>query len=113
MSSASRTDPHRPGAIVPADYEYEFSYSLATTCDGWPVPSVNVRELVVPLLARARRGEAALFEHPSWGWGTGKCSICGAHFLSGDVWRHVPTGEYLTLGHTCADKYSLAADRGE
>ncbi len=112
MSNAQRTDPHRPGAIVPADYEYVFSYSLATTCDDWPVPAVNVRELIVPLLASARRGEALLFEHPTWGWATGKCSVCGAHFLHGDVWRHVPTGEHLTLGHICAEKYSLAADRG-
>jgi hypothetical protein len=43
--------------------------------------------------------------------GTGQCSTCGAHFLYGDVWVHVPTGEHIHLGHQCADKYSLLVDR--
>ncbi len=39
---ATRTDPHRPGAIIATDYEQVLYYSLATTQDGWPIPSIGV-----------------------------------------------------------------------
>ena len=123
-----RDDPHRPGAIVPADYAYVFSYNLPTTLDGWPLPALGInceidrrkydekgrvvsngehapdgRCCVVGLRASGARFAAT--------GGTGKCSICGALFVYGDVWQHVPSGEYVHLGHTCADKYEMLADR--
>lgn len=39
---AKRTDPHRPGTIVPAEYEWVLSYHGATTHDGWPVPAFGI-----------------------------------------------------------------------
>lgn len=103
MKQTQRTDPHRVGAIIPADYDYCFSFSLATTVDGWPVPSINI-DLVVEL---RQRGVFANI-HP-----TNQCDVCGAHFIHGDVWKHTPSGQYITLGHICADKYELYADRAE
>lgn len=100
----SRTDPHSLGNFQPADYAYVFSYSLATTEDGWPVPSFNIDAIVA-----LRRGGAVFASHG----GTGQCTICGARFVYGDVWKHEPSGVFIHVGHTCADKYDLAADRAE
>jgi hypothetical protein len=100
----TRNDPHRPSAICPSDYGYMFSFSLASTVDGWPVPAINM-DLVVKL----RNSPGVVFSpvHSA----TNACDVCGAWFTHGDVWHHRPTGEYITLGHTCADKYELYANR--
>jgi hypothetical protein len=81
-----------------------FSFSLASTVDGWPVPAINM-DLVVKL--RSSPGVVFSPIHSA----TNVCDVCGAWFTHGDVWHHRPTGEYITLGHTCADKYELYADR--
>jgi hypothetical protein len=126
-------DCHRPGAVIPADYEYVFSYNLATRMDGWPLPALGVNceidrrrtEKDADGNVRVVNGQhnadgrccilglrqvaGATFAAP---YGTtGKCSICGTRFIYGDVWCHNVTGEYLHVGHQCADKYSLMADR--
>lgn len=99
-----RTDPHRPGAIIPADYSYRCSYALATTVEGWPVPSWNI-DLVVEIQAAARVAGQRIFGAP------GKCGSCGAVYTYGDLWQHGPSGDLLHVGHVCADKYTLMADR--
>ena len=100
-----RTDPHRPGAITPTDYDIVLWYALACTVDGWPQPSVNVDRVV------------ELRRDPNVKWAPtgslGKCSVCGANYNYGEVWRHRPTGEHIHVGHDCADKYSMLADRTE
>jgi hypothetical protein len=53
----------------------------------------------------------ALFEHPTWGFQLGKCSVCGAVFGYGDLWLHEPSQELITVGHDCADQYEMMADR--
>lgn len=129
MRPPKRTDCHRPGAIIPADYEFVFSYSLATTQNGWPIPAMGInceierrttdadgtthngqhspdgRCCVIGLRAVAKATFAAT-------GGTGKCSVCGANYVYGDVWRH-KGGEHIHIGHDCADKYALLADRSE
>ena len=94
-----RTDLHRPGAIVPAHYVYVLSYSLPTFENGWPIPAINV-----DLILKLKQEPNAIFAKTG---GVGKCSVCGAHFIYGDLWRHTFSGEYIHLGHDCADKYSL------
>lgn len=101
---ARRTDAHRPGAIVPADYVYVLSYALATTVDGWPVPPVNV-DAVIDITR-----DAGAAGHRVFG-SLGRCGVCGACYKYGDLWRHEPSGEIVHLGHDCADKYELVADR--
>ena len=134
----ARTDIHRVGAIIPAHYSYVMSYALPSSMGGWPVPSIGINcELdhrtwfdkdghptssekgvtckngehrpngqccVIGLLHVAK---VKFTEHG----GTGKCSICGASFIYGDVWVHDATGEHLHVGHTCAAKYEMVADR--
>lgn len=107
-----RTDIHRKGAIVPTDYRYVMSYSLATTQDNWPVPSYNVNCILDTNHAKSTHdGNCCLigmFNDPTKKFAkhgsTGKCTICGAAYIYGDVWQHIPSGEYIHVGHDCADK---------
>ena len=131
MARTKRSDPHRPGALVPAHYTYVFSFSLASSEGGWPVPSEGIN---CALDYRRWEKDADGKEHCINGehrpdgeccvvglrgkgfrfarnGGPGKCDVCGAHYIHGDVWRYVPTGELLFLGHDCAAKYELLADR--
>lgn len=114
-----RTDIHRKGAIIPADYQYIMSYSLSTTQDGWHVPSFNVNcVLDTNHAVQNHTGDCCLIgmygdstkkfaKHGS----TGKCTICGAAYIYGDVWQHIPTGEYIHVGHDCADKMEHCISR--
>lgn len=107
-----RTDIHRKGAIIPTDYQYVMSYSLATTQDNWPVPSYNVNCVLDTNHAKTTHdGNCCLigmFNDPTKKFAkhgsTGKCTICGAAYIYGDVWQHIPSGEFIHVGHDCADK---------
>ncbi len=128
---SKRTDPHRVGAIVPEHYRIVHSYSLATSVDGCPVPSYGVNCVLDRRILDAKGQIIAEGEHNADGrccvigfrtiaratfaahGDTGKCSICGAAFSHGDIWQHEPTGDLIHVGHTCADKYEMLAERGD
>ncbi len=118
-----RADCHRVGAIVPEDYDLVLCYSLSSSQDGVRIPALNVNcEIEKRDRETGESGKHAAGGHccvlalrtiatvafSAFG-DTGKCSICGAAFIRGDVWRH-KSGEYIHVGHTCADKYDLLAD---
>lgn len=126
---SKRNDIHRPGAIIPANYEFVFSYNGSTSQGGWPIPSYGIN---CELDRRVCDKEGHIIkngEHDADGHcciigllhvakvkfvetgATCQCSICSTHFVYGDVWKHIPTGEYLNVGHNCADKYNMLADR--
>lgn len=131
MARKQRTDPHRPGAIVPADYTYIRSYELPRRTDGWPCPSFGLNCEIERRVLDAEGRIVHSGEHDADGMcciagmyliakvpfaeqgGTSKCSVCGTWFARGDVWRHNPTGEHVHLGWCCAEKYSLLVDRSE
>jgi hypothetical protein len=94
MTRAKRTDPHRPGAIIPSEYSFLVSYSLAHTDNGWPVPAVGIEGVLH-------------FQklYKLFNYGPGSCSICGAAFIHGDLWLHEPTQQLIHVGHICAAKY--------
>lgn len=122
-----RTDIHRPGAIVPADYVGVLDYALPSTVDGARVPALGVN-CEMDRRVVAEDGTVTVGEHHPSGrccvvglrtiarvpfvatGGTGKCSICGANYTYGSVWRHEPTGEHLHVGHDCAEKYEMLMD---
>ncbi len=124
--TTTRTDCHRPGAIVPAHYKQVLCYSLPTTEGGWPVHAIGVnceldhRHEVDGHIVNgthqpdglccvvAMHGSGKVFAETG---GTGQCSVCGTHFVYGEVWRHTPTGVLIHIGHECAAKYQLLADR--
>ena len=123
-----RTDFHRVSKIKPSDYKYLFSFSL---------PGINDAAVNMALLSATRSGRTIMESvyslnknglmyvsgshsvHPYGGEGIkfkffsgsdAKCDICGANFIHGDVWQH-KSGECIILGHICASKYSLFANR--
>jgi hypothetical protein len=105
MNNTARNDIHRVSQIHPED--------------GWPVPSINVNCKLDGAESHHPSGCCCILglfeagvkfaEHGT----TGKCTVCGTHFSYGDVWKHLPTGEHIHVGHQCADKYNLIADRRE
>lgn len=96
-----RTDIHRSGAIIPANYEYRLSYHLATMDNGWPIPPFNI-DLIIELQSSQKFAAHG---------GLGRCTVCGASYIYGDVWIHTPTQEHIHVGHECAAKYEMLADR--
>src|ERR1041384_3258964 len=97
-TTTKRTDPHRTGAIVPADYDYVLSYNLSTSEDGVRVPSFRVNCQLDRRVYDADGRIVRNGEHDADGrccvvglngiarvaWaptgGTGKCSVCGAAY---------------------------------
>jgi hypothetical protein len=107
-----RTDPHRVGAIIPTDYTKILWYALPK----YDQPAMGID-------CESRRGGQHGGDHcciarlrqtgatfSTFG-GVGKCSVCGAAYAYGEIWRHEPTGEHIHVGHDCADKYGLFSDR--
>jgi hypothetical protein len=125
MSTETRTDPHRTGAIVSSDYDFVLWYEMG----GASEPPVNVdctrpsydfnSYQVIPAVGHVegstrcclvRLQETAEFAAHGGG---GQCTICGSDFRYGEVWHHQLTGEHIHVGHVCADKWDLNADRTE
>lgn len=125
--NTQRTDEHRPGAIIPANYIDWNSYSLARDM----VPAIGV-DCSLPYTTYDHEGRAtgtvqpvcndtgrccvrsahkhARAEGRAIFGGTGKCGVCGAHFAYGTMFKHEPTGAIVHMGHDCADKYSAMYD---
>jgi hypothetical protein len=40
----------------------------------------------------------------------GKCTVCGASFAHGDVWKHDATGAHIHVGWECSEKYGMLVD---
>lgn len=122
-----RTDPHRPGAIIPGEYSPVMSYALPSSSGGGRVPGWRVNCITdnsyvddagVTHLGHHAEGDLCCIVrmmergHKFAAQGSiGKCSVCGAAYKYGDVWRHDPTGEHIHVGHDCADKYEMLMDR--
>jgi len=104
---ATRTDLHRPSQLVPSDYQIITTFALprgggsADNDDEWFDEGYGNEEV-----------EAELAAHPDvpvWGE-CSHCGSCGARFGSGALFRHRPSGDYLFVGHDCADAMFLIAD---
>lgn len=103
---SKRLDCHRPGAIVPSDYGYRLSYALPGSDPLDPAWNLDAARAMCEEIGwgKSRRG-TQMFGH------IGKCGICGAAYRYGDIWIHVPTGDLVHVGHECADKYEMLAER--
>lgn len=120
-----RNDLHRVGAIVPAHYRYVMSYALSSgdrqsvnlDCEA---PAYDPVTLETRKPGKHGAGPCCLMNikrNLATKWAdhgtTGRCTVCGAQFVYGDVWMHEPTGEHIHIGHECAEKYQLLTDRSE
>lgn len=132
MENTPRTDLHRPGAIIPGEYEYVFSYQMPTTDGGHPVPSFGLDcevDYRIEIVSGQDKGRHEPGKHSSdtccvarlrtvgatfaTNGGSGKCTVCSTWYVYGDVWHHTPSDEYIHIGHNCADKYSLLVNRSK
>ena len=104
---ATRTDLHRPSQLVPTNYRLITTFALprgggsADNDDEWFDEGYGNEEV-----------EAELSAHPDvpvWGESS-HCGSCGARFGSGALFLHRPSGDYLFVGHDCADAMFLMAD---
>lgn len=96
MATIKRTDPHRPGAIIPADYQDFGCFAYGTGYE----PSFNTEILSSPIVR-----EHGFVEGSKKG-----CQVCGRNYRFGVLLRHLPTGQFITMGHECARKYEVLAD---
>jgi hypothetical protein len=99
--TTQRNDAHLPSKLVPADYTHVMSFVYPS--EGLPF-GFGVVQL------NALKASAPFFRKPS---GKSGCAICGAHYLSGDVFFHAPTGQHIEVGWECGDKLNAHIDRSE
>ncbi len=101
----TRTDPHRPSAIIPADYTL-VDYFGVERCGTEEDPETG-RD--VPILEPyGEEARQTYFNGPQVGIYTDnseKCDACGARYIHGATLSHKPSGGVLTFGQDCAEKY--------
>jgi len=133
-----RLDIHRPSEFIPSDYEYHMSYNDTSRFDGEYIRKFGFdcqedkRQIlkfdyennkVLEFKKGKHSGDglcciSEMRKNPKVKWANDggeplKCTVCSTYFVFGDIWKHTPTGEYIHIGHNCADKYNLLADRSE
>lgn len=91
-----RTDPHRPGAILPTDYAWVASFGEMKIAGEEP-ETYGYEDVPEGPFADIHEGLHS-------------CDVCGARYNHGCVLLHNPTGIHITIGHDCASKYSLTLD---
>lgn len=105
----TRTDIHRPSAIVPLDYDYLGVFYQGGSEDMEFAYRGDHQELDQIL------GDNwwELIGVPDGNYKTkNTCDHCGANFAHGVIYRHRPTSELLVVGHICGhDTLLPATDR--
>jgi hypothetical protein len=97
----TRTDIHRPSAIIPTDYRF-----VAMRYVG-PSPNEHIslgsagRERITADMNRTG-GKYSSHDHG------GICHICGASCLYQAIFHHAASNTYIVTGETCADKMGLS-----
>jgi hypothetical protein len=95
--STTRTDLHRPSAIVPNDYEY-VSCRCKVFDFGDAIANQVERERLQAHMARTG-GKFSTHEHG------GSCHVCGSvNLIYGIIFYHEATNSYIEVGEDCANK---------
>ena len=104
--STTRTDTHRPSAIVPADYEY-------VACEVVSGPEYDNLGVASEMRAVLRAHKAQTGgAHCSHKDDSGFCDVCGSvNLIYGIIFYHVPSNEYVRVGEDCARKLELGGTR--
>jgi len=99
-----RTDIHRRGVFIPEMYSFVGWYWIGEwKVDGQTSSMMRVAET----LEKFRSSEDSIdFETLTYG-DFGKCGICGARFMMGEVWQHKESLDMVHVGRECAAKYGL------
>jgi hypothetical protein len=92
-----RTDPHRPSAIEPADYDFVGFNCLPTHDAGSCQYLIGERERIERHMDRT----GGKYSHH----GNGGCAICGStNMIYSALFHHRPTNMYVRTGLDCTDK---------
>jgi hypothetical protein len=97
--TTKRSDIHRPGAIIPADYSCWGFFDFGGANEP-PWGTEILSSPAVHAAGYARSGDDI----------KGNCHVCGARFRFGALFQHTPTGKFIIFGHDCASKYEMLAD---
>lgn len=100
-----RNDVHAPTNFNPADYEWVGPYYQGG----------NIWEILASRSPWMQEIRKKLNSNPFNGnhQEKGTCDHCGASFAYGEVYKHIPTGQYVCVGHICAAKAFGCSDRQE
>jgi hypothetical protein len=99
--TTERTDPHRPSAIIPEDYEF-VSFEYHGSSDLGAIMMLQAqREIFRAHMARTG-GTYAKHEN------SGSCHICGANALYICRWYHAKSNTYIQTGEDCARKLDMS-----
>jgi hypothetical protein len=99
----TRTDIHRPSAIVPDEY-YDIAFLPHGDGMGSCMARIVEMEKINKHMAKTG-GRYAPHEHG------GSCDVCGANALTLVVFYHQKSNEYIRVGSICADKLGLGYDK--
>lgn len=113
MNTTTRTDIHRPAEFNPEDYVYVGSYDNNGPNEG--IVNRETGELTEWWRNTMKPALKSLHDAGNAGriaYGNGaQCDHCGARIRYVGLFRHVPTGDVIAVGETCADgrmEYSKA-----
>lgn len=98
-----RTDPHRPSAIKPEDYEFVALENIKIEAFGDCFFAIEERKRIREHMARTG-GRYSSHEHG------GTCGVCGAAAVWTVLFHHAPTNTYIRTGQDCAEKMGLDYD---
>jgi len=98
----TRTDIHRPAAIVPADYDFVAVKYLGSNFRTHL--EIGSDRNVINAHMERTGGWYSMHEHG------GTCHVCGAGALYLAVYHHPKTNSYICVGEDCAEKMELSQD---
>jgi len=101
MKPSKRTDIHRPSALIPSDYVEVIFFEGKSASDSPFTPrDPNIQVALAMYLEHGAKIHGGMFT----------CDVCGAHYIRGSLFKHVATGEIISMGHNCADKLEFLRD---
>lgn len=98
--STTRTDIHRPSLADPADYEYLGCFYQGGSADMTMAYRSDHAALSAVRDSLGARGATNFEGNHSY---KGTCDHCGANFAHGVCFLHVPTNQFVKIGHICAE----------
>jgi hypothetical protein len=104
-----RTDPHRPTALVPEDYDHILTFARIPS-SAYPFVGIVTPDMVAAVEAEYHEAEAHsvyMAEGVGIHGAAFACDACGARYNYGSLFRHKPTGEVISMGHDCADNFNM------
>jgi hypothetical protein len=103
----TRTDIHRPGLMVPADYTevmyFEQPDFLEQIAYSFPGVADEARAEIRRANELYRKDGAHIHG------GIFQCDVCGARYKRGSLFQH-KDGQLISVGHECADKIAFLRD---